>query len=159
MAAVTARAVPARIVTAPRLFDIQNQKRELPLSTKLVGSSRPHEAVREIIAHPLTDRKESAMYKIHLFVQSPEVCLSVREVRIMHFVALKNDTPDNFEIAFAYLDTRDDIKHYGLFLSSEISEKEREKYLKLITDYANAKTIDGKRVMQDYWRSRIITLS
>ena len=58
MAAVTARAVPARIVTAPRLFDIQNnQKRELPLSTKLVGSSRPHEAVREIIAHPLTDKK------------------------------------------------------------------------------------------------------
>ena len=82
---------------------------------------------------------------IHIFVQSPDVCLSVREVRIMHFVALKNDTPDNFEIAFAYLNTRDDIKHYGLFLSSEIPEKEREKYLKLITDYANAKTIDGKR--------------
>ena len=38
---------------------------------------------------------------IHIFVQSPDVCLSVREVRIMHFVALKNDTPDNFEIAFA----------------------------------------------------------
>ena len=34
---------------------------------------------------------------IHIFVQSPDVCLSVREVRIMHFVALKNDTPDNFE--------------------------------------------------------------
>ena len=84
---------------------------------------------------------------IHIFVQSPDVCLSVREVRIMHFVALKNDTPDNFEIAFAYLDTRDDIKHYGLFLSSEISERERKKYLKLITDYANAKTIDGKRQM------------
>lgn len=115
------------------------------MSRKLVGSSRPHEAVREIIAHPLTDRKESAMYKIHLFVDAPEVCLTIREVRVIHFVVLKNDTADNFEIAFAYLHTKDSIRHFGLFISSEIPEKEREKYIKLITDYAKSNYIDGKR--------------
>ena len=43
------------------------------------------------------------MNKIDTYVDTPENCLKVRDVRIKHFVDQKNDSPDSFEIAFAYI--------------------------------------------------------
>ena len=56
------------------------------------------------------------MNKIDTYVDTPENCLKVRDVRIKHFVDQKNDSPDNFEIAFAYIKSKEIVfwKTYSL---------------------------------------------
>lgn len=123
----------------------KTNKKELPYGLANYQEAPDQQAVRDIIAHPLTDRKESAMYKTHVFVDTPKECLKVRGVRLMHYVALENDTPENFEIAFSYWKTEAGIDHYCLFLSSEIPERERKKYTELITKYVHGKYMSGAR--------------
>lgn len=85
------------------------------------------------------------MKKIDTFVDTPENCLKVRDVRFKHFVVLENNSADNFEIAFAHYksDRKDD--YYGLFFSSSIPMKEIEKYTDIILKYAQSKYTEGKR--------------
>lgn len=85
------------------------------------------------------------MNKIDTYVDTPENCLKVRDVRIKHFVDQKNDSPDSFEIAFAYIKSKGNDDYYGLFFSSAIPMKDIKKYSDIIFKYAESKYADGKR--------------